>query len=300
MRTMKKLFVLLLCMMMLPAAIAEEEADAPLLEIHQMVLGYADGYFVRCGDIEIMIDGGKPVPFAQNDDVMNNLQALGATELDMYIITHWHMDHCENFNTVLAAYGTDETQVYSPSAEVPATVDDGKNKNRTLAMTPMANGVYQQMKQGDVIEIGPLTIYCVGPASGGRNGKQNSDSLNFILQYGRRRILFTGDYAASGNINKVYKELCSDVDVLKFPHHGGKPFEIGNIAARTVSPEYVLMPSDLNNYPIYTFMRDNGVDIQRENILSQREGHVVILTDGGDYLEAKTQQNPADYAPKAK
>ena len=99
---MKKFLIVLLAVMMLPFAQAEEEA-APLLEIHQMQLGYADGYFLRCGDIEIMIDGGKPVPFAENDDVMNNLRALGATELDMYIITHWHMDHCENFNTVLAA-----------------------------------------------------------------------------------------------------------------------------------------------------------------------------------------------------
>ena len=297
---MKKLLIVLLAVMMLPFAHAEEAAhDTPLLEIHQMQLGYADGYFLRCGDIEIMIDGGKPVPFAENDDVMNNLRALGATELDMYIITHWHMDHCEHFNTVVAAYGTDATLVYSPSENIPKTVDDGVNKQRTLAMLPMAAGVYQQMKQGDVIELGPLTISCVGPASGGRFGKQNADSLNFILQYGRRRILFTGDYAASGNINKAYKELCSDVDVLKFPHHGGKPFEIGQYAVRTVSPEYVLVPSDLNNYPIYTYMRDNGVDIQRENILSMREGHVVILTDGGDYLEAKTQQNPADYAPKA-
>lgn len=297
---MKRILALVLLMMMVPFAQAEEAAaDVPLLEIHQMQLGYADGYFLRCGDIEIMIDGGKPVPFAENDDVMNNLRALGATELDMYIITHWHMDHCENFNTVLAAYGTENTLVYSPSEEIPETVDDGKNKSRTLAMTPMAAGVYQQMKQGDVIEIGPLTIHCVGPANGGRYGKQNADSLNFVLEYGWRRILFTGDYAASGNINKVYTEICSNVDVLKFPHHGGKPFEIGKYAVRTVSPEYVLVPSDLNNYPIYTYIRDNGVDIQREKVLTMRDGHVVILTDGGDYLEAKTQQNPADYAPQA-
>lgn len=295
---MKRFFMLLLALLLFPFAQAEESA-APLLEIHQMQLGYADGYFIRCGDIEIMIDGGKPVPFAENDDVMNNLQALGATELDMYIITHWHMDHCENFNVVLAAYGTDKTVVYSPSEKVPNTVDDGKNKNRTLAMTPMAAGVYQQMKQGDVIEIGPLTIHCVGPANGGRYGKQNTDSLNFVLQYGCRRMLFTGDYAASGNINKAYKEICSNVDVLKFPHHGGKPFEIGKNAVRNVNPEYVLIPSDLNNYPIYTYLRDGGAKIQRENVLSMRDGHVVILTDGGDYLEAKTQQNPADYAPKA-
>lgn len=296
---MKKLLSLLfVLMMMLPAAVAEEE-KAPLLEVHQMVLGYADGYFIRVGDIEIMIDGGKPVPFAQNDDVVNNLRALGATELDVYIITHWHLDHCENVNVVLEAFGSPETVTYSPSEKIPQTVDNGKNKDRFLTVGELAQGEYRQMKQGAVVEIGPLTITCVGPANGGRFGKQNTDSLNFILQYGTRRMLFTGDYAASGNINKVYADICKDVDVLKFPHHGGKPFEIGANAVRTVNPAYVLVPSDLNNYQIYTFLQDNGADTQRENVLTMREGHVVIVTDGGDLLEARTQQNPADYAPKA-
>lgn len=291
---MKKLLAFLCCLLMLiPAAYAEEAA--PILELHQMELGYADGYYLRCGDIEIMIDGGKPVPFAKNDDVLACLRALGAEELDMYIVTHWHLDHCENVNLVLAEFGTPETEVYSPSAVLPDVIE---HERGVLQVTPLANGVYKQMKQGDVITIGDLTISCTGPANGGRNGKSNPDSLNFVLQYGRRRILFTGDYAASGNINKVYPELCGDVDVLKFPHHGGEPYEIGNNAIRTVSPEYVLMSSYLNNYRVYQFIRGNGVDIQREKVLSMKEGHIVILTDGGDYLEAKTQQNPADYAPK--
>ena len=292
---MKKLLSLLFALLLLPAAVAEEEtASAPLLEVHQFVLGYADGYFIRLGDIEIMVDGGKPVPFAKNDDVVNTLRALGATELDMYIVTHWHLDHCENVNVVLEEFGTPDTVVYSPSAEPPAVV---KNERSQLQVLPLANGVHRQMKMDDVVTVGPLTITCMGPENGGRNGTTNPDSLNFVLQYGTRRMLFTGDYAASGTINKRYPELCGNVDVLKFPHHGGKPYVIGNNAIRTASPEYVLVPSLLNNYQIYDFIRSNGVDIQRDNVLTQRAGHVVILTDGGDYLEAKTDQNPADYAP---
>ena len=296
---MKKFLILLFALlMMLPAAVAEEE-NAPLLEVHQLVLGYADGYFIRLGDIEIMIDGGKPVPFANNDDVVNNLRALGATKLDMYIITHWHLDHCENVNVVLEEFGSPETVTYAPSEKIPQTVDNGTNKNRVLTIGELAQGEYRQMKQGDVVEIGPLTITCVGPVNGGRFGKSNPDSLNFVIQYGTRRMLFTGDYAAGSNINKVYNDICKDVDVLKFPHHGGKPFEISAAAVKTVNPEYVLVPSDLNNYQIYTYLADSGADTLRENVLTQREGHVVIVTDGGDLLEARTQQNPADYAPKA-
>ena len=47
------------------------------------------------------------------------------------------------------------------------------------------------------------------------------------------------------------------------------------------------------------FIRGNGVPLNRDNVLSNRAGHVVILTDGGEYIEALSDQNPADYAPKA-
>ena len=294
---MKKLLALLLCVLLpFSAARAEAAAEAPILEVHQMVLGYADGYYIRCGDVEIMIDGGKPVPFAKNEDVQNCLRALGADRLDLYIVTHWHLDHCENVNPVLAEFGTPETIVYSPAPEVPAFI---RNERGELQVAPLANGVHRQMKTGDVITIGDMTITCVGPENGGRNGRNNPDSLNFVLQYGTRKMLFTGDYASSKLIRTTYAELCANVDVLKFPHHGGEPYQITNPAMAVVSPSYVLMPSMLNNYKLFTALNECGVDIPREHVLGQREGHVVILTDGGAYLEAKTQQEPADYAPKA-
>ena len=34
----------------------------------------------------------------------------------------------------------------------------------------------------------------------------------------------------------------------------------------------------------------------KENVYTNADGHVVILTDGGEYFEVRTQQQPADYA----
>ena len=45
---MKKIIALLLVLLMIPVAFAEE--TAPIMEVHQFNLGYADGYFIRCGD----------------------------------------------------------------------------------------------------------------------------------------------------------------------------------------------------------------------------------------------------------
>lgn len=141
---------------------------------------------MRCGDIEIMIDGGKALPFTSDDSSLTSLGALGARDLDVYIVTHWHLDHCENINRILSAFATPETQVFSPSEKLPTRIIKKKKK---LKVTPLANGVYSQMQQGDVYTFGDLVLTCVGPASGGRSGKTNSDSLNFVVQYGRRRIL---------------------------------------------------------------------------------------------------------------
>ncbi len=287
MTMLKKFLALLLCAMMpLPFAQAEEAAP-PLLEIHQMALGYTDGYFIRCGDIEIMIDGGKVLEGANSELVLAPMRELGVTELDAYIITHWHLDHCGNANDILAEFGTAETAVYSPAPDV------------LKDYAPLANGYHVQMKLDDVVQIGPLTFTCVGPENGGRRGNTNPDSLNFMLQYGARRILFTGDYANSRGIYNRYADFCRDIDLLKFPHHGGEPFELKTGAAGVLNPQWVLVPSTMNPYKIWRYMQDCGVDIPKENVITMRSGHVVVVTDGGERFEVRTEQVAADYAPTA-
>lgn len=282
---LKKFFAWLFCaLLLLPCGGAEEAA--PVLEIHQLEIGYADGYLIRCGDIEIMIDGGKIGKGASSELVMGPMRELGVTQLDAYIVTHWHLDHCGNVNDILAAFGTAETVVYSPS---PQAFED---------FAPLATGTHVQMKLDDVVNIGPLKLTCVGPENGGRFGNTNPDSLNFMLEYGTRRMLFTGDYANSRAIYNRYADFCRDVDLLKFPHHGGEPYEIKPGAAGVVNPDYVLVPSTINPYKIWRYLQDCGADTLRENVLTQRAGHIVVLTDGGERFEVLGGQNPADYAPK--
>lgn len=296
---MKKLLSLLfVLMMMLPAAFAEEES-APLMEVHQMAVGYADAYFIRVGDIELVIDGGNPNPRWPKDDVVNYLRDVGATTLDACIMTHWHLDHCMNMNEVLEAFGDDSTVTYGPSEQPVDTLTyEDRFGKIEIEIGPVVKGTYAQMKVDDVIQIGPLTITCVGPGTLKQDGRVNGDSLNFVLQYGERRILFTGDCTRTDDI-LAHEEICSQVDVLKFPHHGSEPYELKPNAMRVVDPTYVLIPSTFNNHKVFNYFKDHEVPVIRENVLTQREGHIVIVTDGGDLLEARTQQNPADYAPKA-
>lgn len=291
---MRKVIAFLMALMFVLPACAEE-LDVPVLQVHQMALGFADGYLIRCGDVDILIDGGNPQPAQPTDDVVNYLHAAGVDKLDAYIITHWHLDHCMNMNPVLAEFGDDHTRVYGPSETIPEKIFNG---TVTVAIGRTVNGVYQQMKMGDVLELNGLTITCIGPKTLTQDGGCNPDSLNFVLQYGQRKFLFTGDFAQSGCIINEYKELCSDVDVLKFPHHGNMPYEIGQKASRVVRPAYVLVPGVTSVHKLWDFFDNIGVKFSRDNVLTNANGHVVILTDGGDRFDVMTQQNPVDYAPQ--
>lgn len=293
---MKLLLALLFALMLCPAALAEEE-ETSILQVHQMAIGFADGYLIRKGDIDILIDGGNPQPTAPTDDVVNYLRAAGVETLDAYIVTHWHLDHCMNMNEVLAEFGDAETVVYGPSEAEP---DEVFNGTVTVAIGPVVNGEYRQMRMGDVLELDGMTITCIGPEKLTLNGQCNADSLNFILQYGTRKFLFTGDMAQSGSIIGDFAELCANVDVLKFPHHGDQPYEIGQRASRIVRPRYVLVPGVASKYKVWNFFDDIAVKFPKDNVYTNADGHVVILTDGGDRFDVLTQQNPADYAPQAK
>lgn len=291
---MRKVFALLMALLLVLPACAEEP-DVPVLQVHQMALGFADGYLIRCGDVDILIDGGNPQPAQPTDDVVNYLRAAGVDKLDVYIITHWHLDHCMNMNIVLAEFGDDKTVVYGPSDQPPEQV---VNKSVAVPMLPLANGSYRQMKMGDVLELGGMTITCIGPEKLTLDGGCNSDSLNFVLKYHTRKFLFTGDFAQSGCILNHFEELCANVDVLKFPHHGNLPYEIGQKTSRLVQPQVVLVPGVTNPYQLWDFFDNIGVKFRQENVLTNAAGHVVILTDGDERFDVRTKQNPADYASR--
>ena len=293
MRRMKRLLCLLLTLLLCPAA--AETADAPVLEVHQMMLGCADGYLLRLGEASILIDGGNANPRLPTDEALDYLRAAGVDTLDAVIITHWHLDHCMSLNKVLAEFGRDDTVVYSPADRVPEEIDNG---TVTVKIGPLVRGSHRQMKPGDALQFGGMTLTCIGPDRLNLNGGCNQDSLNLIVRYGQRKLLFTGDFAQSAAISGAYRELCADVDVLKFPHHAIEPFEIGTTALRVVSPEYVLVPGVANKYKVWNYADNVAVRFPKENVLTNADGHVVILTDGGERFDVLTQQDPADYAPK--
>jgi len=280
MRLYKSCLMLLLTLLLaLSPALAEEEA--PLLQVHQIEIGCADAYLFIHGDTVIMMDGGNDTGHTP-DKLMEYLRAAGFGKLTAYIVTHYHDDHAANLNLILEEFGDENTIVYGPSSVINQAYD------------PLANGSYQQLRDGDSVTIGALKVKCVGPRELRQEGRMNADSLNVLITYGEHDMLFTGDFIWSNNVLDKYPDLLRDIEVFKFPHHGLEPYSIGPRALRQLNPDYILLPGS-NSPVVLGFARQNGFTGE---LIDNGDGNTVLFSDGKEMMTVHTLCEPGKFADK--
>lgn len=288
-RRIRCLLLALLCALpMLTPALAGEAADVtaagkPLLQVHQITIGCADAYLIVYGGVSIVIDGGL------NDStmpgiVMDYLEKAGVRPLTAYFASHYHLDHVGNTNEILARFADENTMVYGPSDEVPAVLQ------------PLAAGQFRRFSDCDRVTYGDLSITCVGPDETAFEGTVNKDSLNLLVQLGRRRFLFTGDYVRAKPLIENHRAEIEGVDVLKFPHHGIKNFCIDAWALKIVHPANIMVPG-ANTWEIRKYCRKIGFIPE---IYDNSNGSFVFVTDGGDLFDICTHVEPGQFTARKK
>ena len=289
----KRIFLLLLIVTLLcgcRSAVPQQTA-APaysFLTVHYLDVGQADAMVLECDGEFAVIDAA----YADNtDDILAYMNRLGVEKLKLVVGTHPHEDHVGGLSYIIDAFPTEHFWF----SEIPFT-----NPMLDFLMARLdANQItMEQPKPGHTLQLGSATVTVLGPV---RTDYEDVNNISLVLmvEHGENRFLFTGDMAQSGSIVGEYAELCANVDVLKFPHHGDQPYEIGQRASRIVRPQHLLVPGVASEYKLWDFFDNMGVKFSRDHVYTMADGHVVILTDGGERFDVLTQQNPADYAPEA-
>lgn len=259
------------------ASMAEEK---PLLEVHQLDVGCANCYLIKCGETSFVIDCGiDQETIAPLVD--EYLAAADIGKLDACIITHYHRDHIRNMNRVLAGFGDENTVVCGPSK--------GFYNKEYL---PFAAGYYRQMVNYDQIKLGNVQLTCVGPTDTKGGGNINKDSLNILLTYGSHRFLFTGDYVRSVDVMEQHEELLRDVDVMQFPHHGLEPFCVDGWALERINPKTIIVPGGFGSN-VERLLRQRKMG--GTQVLDTTKGNLVFLSDGAQ-MEIYTYVQPGQFA----
>lgn len=280
---MKKLTALFLSVLLTLALVSAAGADKlPVMQLHQINLGSADGYVIMVDDTVMLVDCGTNILYKHYPTVlMQYFKDIGLEHIDRYFVTHYHNDHALNIDVIMENFAVDDTVLYGPS------------KKLDPAFKTPERGHYEQLKDGDTFTFRDFEITCLGPERSDVTGNNNVDSLNFIVKYGDISILITGDYVQD-SIVKRHADLLKTVDILKFPHHGLSPFVICQDALKLMQDEcrIVLFPA---YYPNGTQGYLNKAGLTNARRLYAKDGHIVILTDGED-LEVYTNVKPGTFA----
>ena len=195
------------------------------LDLWFLDVGQGDGLLVRTADHAILSDcGSSDVKNLGEMRLLPALQCLGTSHLDYILVSHADEDHVSGIRFLL-----EECRDVEADTLVMPAAGKGDEAYGMLENAAAERGMeVVWMKEGDKLRCGDLTLLCMNPgkASGftSETGSpdRNAHSLVFLAEYGRFRMMLTGDIGAAEEerILRDEAEQRGMLSVLKTAHHG--------------------------------------------------------------------------------
>ncbi len=309
-----------------PAAGKLEDIDMnACIKVHFIDVGQGDSILIELGsDTIILIDAGHTgvsidedgkahdKPYAYNRvpnavtgpyfEYLNEIIPNHGGDIDYLVATHRDSDHINMLPKVLDTYQVNNifyNDCYNDSiADASATVKAFETK----AETEPNCTEYQFETEYDTVLPFETNGYKFTVYSSGNDGfrgartKANSMSLICMLEYGGRKVLFTGDAEVETEkwfIEKTGNDPSFDIDVLKVAHHGSTSSSCVEFLDY-VNAEYGVISSGKNNaygHPTEVVMnRLNERNIATYN--TQDYGTITLYVDSEGDMCFVTEKTP--------
>lgn len=289
---MKRLFTLLLALLLLMLSVsAEEPADrAPviidrtgnlteeyrfpegtqILEIVFPRVYSSDCAIVRYGYDVMMIDASTATDEMQ-DRIQSALHSMGVKYIDVAFNSHPHDDHINGFIPVAEKF---------PVGRLVLAFEEDFDENmiRVVDYYNAHDIPIEHVEDGDVFYMGPeedVTIRVLQRNDSG-TWEANNRSAMLHIQFGERSILFTGDVEnhAQRSFGENPPEGGLKADIMKYPHHG--QVKLHDPFFEAIDPELVF----LNGANAVMDGAKSYLDKRRVPYLIGYTGLIRLRTDG--------------------
>ena len=201
--------------------------------LHMIEVGQGQALLLTCGGEAAMIDTGLP---ETAERVVSYVRAQGVRQLSCLFVTHPHSDHCGGAKAVLDRIGADLLVLpeYHTEEALLTTAGEWIGKTDTQIAAAAA---------GQTFAVGEATVTVLHPPAGNAIDDLNELSMVLLVEYGGKRLLFTGDVSAAVEESLLPLE---PVDVLQVAHHGSYTSSSPAFLADT-APRYALISCGRNN-----------------------------------------------------
>ncbi len=211
---------------------------AGTLTVDVLDVGQGDSILLRTpAGKAVLIDAGE-----RQADVVDQLRALGVTELALAVATHPHADHIGGMNDVLLSI---PARLYVDNG-LPHTTATYSTLMRTIELRGIP---YKTAVVGQTFSLDDgVKIAVLGPGADPVRGSRsdlNANSVVLRVTHDRDCILLVGD-AESETEHNLLRGAVQPCEVLKVAHHGSN-FASSDDFLAAVKPEIALISVGADN-----------------------------------------------------
>ncbi|MBR3614043.1 MAG: MBL fold metallo-hydrolase [Clostridia bacterium] len=307
-----------------PTDTSHESIPAHTDDVTVNVNGNMEVHFIDVGqsDATLFIHNGKVMLFdvamaSRGDELVEYIQNLGITYIDVVVITHPHDDHaggaaellnCENIEVGIL-YAPDFIELMESETDTPGWYDDmvdaidcidaernegiPEEKQTSIWHFPRnENGEFAKFNIGDAV------VEFLAPLEDEYSDK-NDYSICAKITYGNIDIMMTGDATSSVERTLINEGYDLDVEIFQSSHHGS---DTGNSREflDAMTPECIVISCGMKNrysHPIKSVM-DLFKELDLPVYRTDESGNVIMTTDGTNYsfnVEPGTYTSGAEY-----
>lgn len=273
MNNVKKYFLLILVLLFLLSFTASLFTQ-DIVSIYFLDVGQGDSSIIITPDDKVvMIDSGSGESL-----ILNYLQNLGISHIDLLIASHAHADHISGMDKIIAKY--------KPKAFIgPGIPHTTATYQRMITAIDKYNiNYYEGISRK--INLGSLSLTILPPAIPLIKGSElNNNSVLVRLDYKDFSCLFTGDIEKEREGQLLTESRSNlNVDILKVAHHGSSSSS-SPLFIKSVGPKIAVICCGQGNkygHPhqeTISLLQSLGIEIYRTDL----NGTILIKTDGIDY-----------------
>ncbi|MDG5766883.1 DNA internalization-related competence protein ComEC/Rec2 [Balneolales bacterium ANBcel1] len=222
----------------------EKQLRRPVLDVTFLDVGQGDAILIETpGRKKYLYDVGVWTPQFDSGErvLLPELKARGIRRLDGIILSHPHADHIGGIMSIIESVPVD-TIYQSPAPH------DSQLYHRYMARAAEIGIPVRLLESGDLIHTDPsLPMMVFAPSPDIQARDPNNQSVVIMVQYGRNRILLTGDAEkeAEAFLSATYGAFLR-ADILKIGHHASRTSSTEPFLAHA-NPAYGIASLGLRN-----------------------------------------------------
>lgn len=211
------------------------------LSVTVLDVGQGQSVLLRTGELLTLVDCGGDSRDDPGDVAANYLQALGRSEIDLLVVSHYHADHANGIPQLLNRVTVGELVLPDVEEDDPLRAE--------IAAIAEKKGIPTRFVRETVQLTGGVTVF--PPMSDA--GSTNELGLTVLATVGQTDVLITGDMEEEGELRLTQTVTLPDIEVLVAGHHGS---DTSNTQAllEAATPDLALISVGLNNkygHPAY-------------------------------------------------